>query len=183
MAGVEIVGEADNGEAALRQIAEQTPDLVLLDLQMPEMGGLEVARGLQHGSHMPALVFVTAYDQFAIQAFEAGAIDYLLKPVGQERRIEAVERARRNGGRDAAEKLSYLLEMTDLLAAARPRKVVGKIGEEYFVLDSDEVFAFQAEGDIVWIFTARKKYVATMTLKALEERLGPSRFPRIHRMP
>jgi DNA-binding LytR/AlgR family response regulator len=126
-------------------------------------------------------VFVTAYDQFAIKAFEAGAVDYLLKPVGQERLIEAVERARRTGGRDAAEKLSYLLEMTDLLAAARPRKIVGKIGEEYFVLDSDEVFAFQAEGDIVWIFTARKKYIATMTLKALEERLGLSRFRRIHR--
>lgn len=186
MTGVEIVGEAGDGQAALRQIVESKPDLVLLDLQMPEMGGLEVARrlqplGLQHGSHIPLIVFVTAYDQFAIKAFEAGAIDYLLKPVRQERLLEAVERARRTGGRDAAEKLSYLLEMTDLLAAARPRKIVGKIREEYFVLDSDEVFAFQAEGDIVWIFTARKKYVATMTLKALEERLGASRFRRIHR--
>jgi DNA-binding LytR/AlgR family response regulator len=181
MSSVEIVGEAANGEAALRQIAESKPDLVLLDLQMPEMGGLEVARRLQQGPPTPALVFVTAYDQFAIKAFEAGAVDYLLKPVRQERLVEAVERARRTGGRDAAEKLSYLLEMTDLLAAARPRKIVGKIGEEYFVLDSDEVFAFQAEGDIVWIFTARKKYVATMTLKVLEERLGTSRFRRIHR--
>src|SRR5579862_4059597 len=92
--GVEIVGEADNGKKALDQIAEQKPDLVLLDLQMPTMGGLDVVRNLKHGPHMPVIVVVTAYDKFAIEAFEAGAIDYLLKPVGQERLTEAVGRAK-----------------------------------------------------------------------------------------
>ena len=72
--GVEIVGEADNGKKALDQIAEQKPDLVLLDLQMPTMGGLDVVRKLKDGAHMPVIVVVTAYDEFAIQAFEAGAI-------------------------------------------------------------------------------------------------------------
>src|SRR5450631_241252 len=71
---IEIIGEADNGKKALDQIAEHKPDLVLLDLQMPTMGGLELVRSLQHGSHMPVIVVVTAYDKFAIQAFEAGAI-------------------------------------------------------------------------------------------------------------
>lgn len=181
MEGVEIVGEADNGEAALDQITERKPDLVLLDLQMPQMGGLEVVRRLKHGLHMPVIVIVTAYDKYALQAFEAGAVDYLLKPVGQQRLKEAVERARRVGGREAAEKLARLQELSGPTPAAHPRKIVGKVGEEYYLLGSDEVFAFQAEGDVVWIFTAKRKYIATMTLKALEERLGASGFRRIHR--
>src|SRR5450755_4206210 len=85
MPNVQIVGEADNGPEALAQIQRHRPDLVLLDLQMPLMSGLEVVRNLQHGPHMPVVVIVTAYDNYAIQAFEAGAIDYLLKPVGQQR--------------------------------------------------------------------------------------------------
>ena len=80
-----MVGEADNGAAALEQIAGHRPDLVLLDLQMPEMGGFEVIRKIRRGTHMPVIVIVTAYDKYALEAFEAGAIDYLLKPVGQER--------------------------------------------------------------------------------------------------
>jgi two-component system, LytTR family, response regulator len=181
MTDVEVVGEADNGVVALDQIAECKPDLVLLDLQMPGMGGLEVVRKLEHGAHMPVIIIVTAYDKYALQAFEAGAVDYLLKPVGQQRLVDAVERARRVGGREAAEKLAHLQEILDLSSGVRQKKIVGKVGEEYFLLDSDEVFAFQAEGDIVWIFTLQKKYVATMTLKALEERLGNSSFRRIHR--
>ena len=101
--GVEIVGEAENGVVALKKISEHHPDLVLLDLQMPGMGGLEVVRSLRHGAHMPVIVIVTAYDQYALQAFEAGAIDYLLKPVGEARLADAVERARRVTGREAAE--------------------------------------------------------------------------------
>ena len=81
--------------SALEKISADHPDLVLLDLQMPEMGGLEVVRNLRSGTHMPVIVIVTAYDKYALQAFEAGAIDYLLKPVSAERLAEAVERARR----------------------------------------------------------------------------------------
>src|SRR5580658_2155286 len=93
--GVEVIGDADNGAAALEEIQRHQPDLVLLDLQMPLMGGLDVVRSLKRGTHMPVIVIVTAYDSFAIQAFEAGAVDYLLKPVGQERLSQAVERAKR----------------------------------------------------------------------------------------
>ena len=91
---VVIVGEAENGRQALQQIAELQPDLVLLDLQMPVMGGFEVVRKLG-GGHLPVVVIVTAFDQHAIEAFEAGAVDYLLKPVGEERLRKAVERAGR----------------------------------------------------------------------------------------
>src|SRR5205807_9592716 len=110
---VEIVAEADSGATALEQIALHQPDLVLLDLQMPAMGGLDVVRRLKQGSHIPVIVIVTAFDQFAIKAFEAGAIDYLLKPVGQERLAEAVERAKRLTSRDAVERVAQIQEIAE----------------------------------------------------------------------
>src|ERR1700722_20893254 len=82
---VGVIGEADNGAVALEKISADHPDLVLLDLQMPVMGGLEVVRNLRHGTHMPVIVMITAYDQYALEAFEAGAIDYLLKPAAERR--------------------------------------------------------------------------------------------------
>jgi two-component system LytT family response regulator len=178
---VEVVGEADNGTEALDKIAACHPDLVLLDLQMPGMGGLEVVRKLKNGPSMPVIVIVTAYDKYALQAFDAGAIDYLLKPVGQDRLAEAVERAKRVTGREAAEKVAQLQEIAEPFGAARTRRIVGRVGEEYFLLSADEIYAFQAEGDLVWIITAKRKYLATQTLKVLQERLKSTSFRRIHR--
>lgn len=191
---VEIVGEADNGNSALASILTCRPDLVLLDLEMPLMGGLEVVRQLKASPHMPVIVIVTAYDSYAIQAFDAGAVDYLLKPVAQARLAEAIDRARRVNQKDAAEKLAQLQEVAEQRAAAphppapdsspsssAARKVVGRIGEEYFLLNASEISAFQAEGDIVWIFANKHKYMATQTLKVLEERLSSLAFRRIHR--
>lgn len=94
-----IVGEAENGKQALQQIADLQPDLVFLDLQMPVMGGLEVVRKLG-GGHVPVIVIVTAFDQHAIEAFEAGAVDYLLKPVSEARLQKAVDRALSLQGRE-----------------------------------------------------------------------------------
>lgn len=178
---VEIVSEADSGAAALEDIAQLKPDLVFLDLQMPTMSGFEVVRRLNHESRVPVIVIVTAYDQYAIKAFEAGAVDYLLKPVGQERLAAAVERARRLTGREAAERVAQLQEIAEPAGGQPAKKVVGRVGEEYFLLSGDEVYAFQAEGDLVWIITAKRKYLATQTLKVLEERLRNSSFRRIHR--
>jgi len=178
---VEVIGEADNGAVALEKISADRPDLVLLDLQMPEMGGLEVVRKLKRGTRMPAIVIVTAYDQYALQAFEAGAIDYLLKPVGAQRLAEALERAKRLTAREAAERLAQLQEIADQPKIPQARRIVGRIGEEYFLLSADEIYAFQAEGDIVWIITAKKKYLATQTLKVLDQRLRSTSFRRIHR--
>jgi two-component system, LytTR family, response regulator len=178
---VEVIGEAHDGATALEKISEAHPDLVLLDLQMPVMSGLEVVRNLRHGTHMPVIVIVTAYDKYAIQAFEAGAIDYLLKPVGAERLAEAVERAKRLTAREAVERLAQLQEVADQPASPQSRRIVGKIGEEYFLLSVSEIYAFQADGDIVWIITAKKKYLATQTLKVLDQRLKNTSFRRIHR--
>src|ERR1700735_4787123 len=144
---VEVIGEADNGALALEKISADHPDLVLLDLQMPVMGGLEVVRNLKRGTHMPVIVIVTAYDKYALQAFDAGAIDYLLKPVGGERLAEAVERARRLTERETAEKLAHLQEITDKPAGVQTRRIVGKVGDEYFLLNTDEIFVFQAAGE------------------------------------
>jgi DNA-binding LytR/AlgR family response regulator len=176
-----VIGEAADGVSALEKIGSHQPDLVLLDLEMPAMGGLDVVRKLKHGKHLPVIVIVTAYDQHALRAFEAGAIDYLLKPVGQERLSQAVERARRVTGRQAIEQIGQLQEIADPQAGTRTRRIVGKVGEEYFLLSASEIYAFQAEGDLVWIITAKRKYLATQTLKELELRLKNGSFRRIHR--
>ena len=182
--GVEVVGEADNGEAALRQISALEPDVVFLDVQMPAMGGFEVLAHLT-GGHLPAVVMVTAFDQYALRAFEAGAADYLLKPVSQARLQKAVERARwlRQNPRVLAENLANLQQIAPSASPAdsRPRKIIGKAGDEYFLLNPDEVLAFQASGDLVWIVTAKQRYLATQNLKALEERFSTGSFRRIHR--
>jgi two-component system, LytTR family, response regulator len=178
---VEIVGEADNGAAALDQITLHEPDLVLLDLQMPVMGGLDVVRRLKHAKRVPAIVIVTAYDQFAIHAFEAGAIDYLLKPISQERLADAVGRAKRMNARETAERVARIHDIAEPAAVTRSRKIVGRAGEEYILLSTDEVYAFQAAGDVVWIITAKNKYLATQSLKVLQERLRDTSFRRFHR--
>jgi two-component system, LytTR family, response regulator len=181
---VEVVGEADNGEIALATISSLQPDLVFLDVQMPSMSGFELLDHL-NGGHMPAIVMVTAYDEHAIRAFDAGAIDYLLKPVSQQRLLHAVERAKRISGSplQVAESLAQLQDLSPTAKQTSPRvrKIVGRLGEEYFLLSPAEVHAFQAEGDTTYISTASQRYVATQNLRALEERLQNTSFRRIHR--
>ncbi len=173
---VVVVGEAENGQQALEQIAEIHPDLVFLDLRMPVMGGLEVVGRLQ-GGHLPVIVIVTAYDQYAIEAFEAGAIDYLLKPVSAARLQKTVERARglHDNPRENAEKVAEIAD------APINRKVVARRGEEYLLLAFEEVLAFQAEGEVVWIITAKDRLLATQTLRTIEGRLQHMQFQRVHR--
>jgi len=174
---IQIVGEAEDGGEALRQIALLQPDLVFLDLQMPGLGGFDVVRNLK-GGRLPIIVIVTAFDQHAIEAFEAGAVDYLLKPVNEARLRKAVERAAALQGKplQVAEHVANIAS-TDQAG----RKIVGRAGEEYFLLDPDEVLAFQAEGELVWIVTAKRRLLAAHSLKALETRLGPTPFHRVHR--
>lgn len=181
-ADVEIVAEAENGRIALDLISAHHPDLVFLDLEMPVMTGFEMI-GQLHGPP-PVIVIVTAYDQHAIRAFEAGAIDYLLKPVSQARLAQSLERAKKLARSPAqvAERIAQLQALAPVSAeGGQIRKVVGKLGEEYFLLNVDEVLAFQAEGDLTWILTPKQKYLSTQTLRAIEERLRNTMFRRIHR--
>jgi DNA-binding LytR/AlgR family response regulator len=188
--GIDVVGEADSGPAALDQIATLLPDLVFLDLQMPEMGGFEVIRRLRGGAHLPVIVVVTAYDQYAIRAFDEGAIDYLLKPVGEPRLIQTLDRARRLLGSRAAnaEHVAQLQEIASsppsrasAPPSSRPRKIVGRLGDEYFLLSTNEVLAFQADGELVWIITAKQRYLATKSLTRIQSKLEGTTFRRIHR--
>ena len=179
---VAIVGEAENGKQALQQIAALKPDLVFLDLQMPIMGGFEVVQKLS-GGYLPIIVIVTAFDQHAIEAFEAGAVDYLLKPVGEQRLRKAIERAKKLHKNP----LDVANEVAKIAAASAPpnsvsgRKIVGRHGGEYFLLDPDEILAFQAEGELVWIITAKQRFLATQTLRVIEDRLKGQQFERVHR--
>lgn len=176
--GIEGVGEAESGPAALVEIAALRPHLVFLDIQMPLLSGFELLNQLD-GGHLPVIVMVTAFDQHAIRAFEAGAIDYLLKPVGPERLRQALDRASQICGhpKQIAENIAHLQQ----LAPVSQKKIVGRAGHEYFLLNPDEVLAFHASGDTVTIVTEKQRYRATQTLRALEERLTRSSFRRIHR--
>ena len=179
---IAIVGEAANGKEALQQIGKLQPDLIFLDLQMPVMSGFEVVRGLS-GTSLPIIVIVTAYDQHAIQAFEAGAIDYLLKPVSEARLLKAVERARRlstNPG-EIADQAAKIASVSTPSSPVGSRRVVGRSGSDYVLLDANEVLAFQAERELVWIVTSRQRLLATQSLRAIEHRLGEPQFLRVHR--
>ena len=179
---VKVVGEASNGKEALLKIAELQPNLVFLDLQMPVMSGFDVIQNMR-GLPRPAVVIVTAFDQHAIQAFEAGAIDYLLKPVHTARLTKAVERAEAllQKPLGVANNLAKLAASTETLNPSGGRKIVGKSGDEYYILDPSDVLAFQAERELVWIVTARQRLLATQSLSAIESHLGDPQFQRIHR--
>jgi DNA-binding LytR/AlgR family response regulator len=168
IAGLELAGEASTGAEAISRIFDLRPDLVLLDLQMPELDGLSVVRSLS-GDRTPLIIFVTAYENHALAAFEVGAIDYLLKPVRRERLEKAIEKARR--------------QLKPPLAAPSDtlRKIVGRRGSDLYLLDPAEIVAFQAEGELVHIITTTQRYLSDHSLKALEEKLEPKRFRRIHR--
>jgi two-component system LytT family response regulator len=178
---VHLVGEAADGREAIAMIAKLQPDVVFLDLQMPVMNGFEVVRNLG-GPNLPVIVIVTAFDQHAIQAFEAGAVDYLVKPVGEARLRTSVERARALLDRPAeiAARVDQIVS-TQPAEPARHRKVVGRSGEEYFLLDLDEVLAFQAERELVWIITAKQRLLAAQSLKTIGQRLAGPQFQRVHR--
>src|SRR5580658_7944579 len=127
---VAVAGEAEDGVAALAAIQELRPDLVFLDLQMPGLGGVEVIRRLRSRGHIPVIVIVTAWDQYAIQAFASGAIDYQLKPVGQERLAQAIERAARicHNPVVTAEQFANLREIAEATHTRPVRRIVAKSG-------------------------------------------------------
>ena len=167
IASLEIVGEASTGAEALARILELKPDVVLLDLQMPELDGLAVVRSLR-SERKPLIIFVTAYERHAAEAFEVDAIDYLLKPVRHERLERAIAKAERQ------------LRAAPANAEA-PRKIVGRRGTDMYLVDPAEIIAFQAEGELVHLITTTQRFLSEHSLKALEEKLDAPRFRRIHR--
>jgi len=170
--GVELVAEAADGREALHACAEHTPDLVLLDIAMPGIDGLEAARHLAAFEPRPAVVFCTAFDAHALSAFEAAAIDYLVKPVRPERLAAAIERARTfAAGREHAEPPQSEQNRTHLCARLR-----GSLR----LIPVEDVHYLQAEEKYVVVHHARGEDLIEESLKSLEEEFG-ERFIRIHR--
>lgn len=182
-AQVEIVGESVNGREALEAIRAVAPDLVFLDVQMPELGGFEVLAQLPPG-RIPYVIFVTAYDQYAVRAFEVNALDYLLKPFDQDRFNSSWQRARtrilqeRNGGMD--QRILALLE--DLKAGNKYlERLVIKAGGRIYFLDINDIDWIEAEGNYVSVHSAKKTHLLRETISSLESQLDPKKFVRIHR--
>lgn len=180
--GIAIVGEAADGAEALRRIEELRPDAVLLDLHMPGLDGLQVTRSLD-APQAPAVIFVTAHPRHALEAFDAGAVDYLMKPVRKERLDAALAKAQ-NLLAGRVRSAPPPADAPAGRAAAPPselRRIAGRLGADIHLIDLSEVIAFQAEGDVVYILATSGRYYAGHTLKALEERLPATRFRRVHR--
>jgi DNA-binding LytR/AlgR family response regulator len=177
-----VIGEAADGLQAIERIESLRPDIVFLDVQMPVCDGFCVLAQLK-GPLPRAIIFVTAYDQYAIRAFEHGAADYLVKPVRSERFQQALERARHlcHSPAEAAQRVAGVVDSVQISPNKQPSKIVGRKGQDYFLLDLAEVDLFRAEGEIVWIFAGEKKYMATETLRNIEKRLAGTPFRRVHR--
>jgi len=179
-AGVAIVADCANGFEAVKAVSELKPDLVLLDVQMPKLDGFEVLELL--GRDQP-VIFITAYDQYALKAFEVHAVDYLLKPFSAERFQEAIARARE---RLRAKSLPALDDLDKFISDARPRtgpagRVLIRDGAHVHVLPVDKIDYVEAQDDYVAFKSEGKQYLKDQTLSAVEEALDPSRFVRIHR--
>jgi len=176
--GVAILGQAENGKTAIDMINTLRPDLVLLDIQMPGCDGFEVVRRLS--PLPPAVIFVTAFDQYALRAFDAGAADYLLKPIRQGRLRAAIDKARA-ALRHPVETAEALARTMEAAGPAGRKRVLGRKGDEYFLLDLDDVLAFRADGELMWIITTQGRYLANQTLQKLADRFEGTQFRRIHR--
>ena len=176
-ADVEIAGEAANGLEAVDAIRSLAPSLVLLDVQMPGMDGFEVVETIGPGA-MPPVVFVTAYDEFALRAFDIEAVDYVLKPVRKERLAAALERAVRRAAQPEA--VGRVLETVRPGPRPLTRLVVRK-GERLLFVELADVVRLLADGNYVNVETAAAAYQIRDTLQRLETRLDPERFARIHR--
>jgi len=196
--GVAIVGQCRNGREALAAVTDSSPDLMFLDIQMPGMDGFDVLRKMS-GSNMPIVVFVTAFDEYAIRAFDANALDYLLKPINDERLVEAVERARialddREAHTHRSRLLKFICELTGkeltldkaLVEADRdgpqfPRRLAIQDGRQTNCVDVDSIDWVDAAGDYMCVHVNGEIFVLRGTMKRLEELLDPATFVRIHR--
>lgn len=180
---VEVVAEAATGIGAVAAIRDEAPDLVFLDVQMPGLNGIEVVEAIGV-DEMPAVVFVTAFDRYAMAAFEVEAADYLLKPFDEARFRKALERVRRRLGQDARSASPSHLER--VLAKAGPtrgyvQRLVSAERGRVRLVAVREVYRFSAEGNYARVFTVDRQCLVRRSLTQLEERLDPGRFARIHR--
>jgi two-component system LytT family response regulator len=176
---IELFGEYSDGFSGLKAINEQKPDLVLLDIQMPKLTGFEV---LELAEHKPFIIFTTAYDQYAIKAFESNATDYLLKPFTRERFAEAIKKATEKFSNKINDenKIISVLKTIDEKPEIIDRIAV-RSGSKIHVIPADEMIYLEADGDYVKIHTKEGSFLKEKTMKYFETHLDPKKFIRIHR--
>lgn len=170
---IEIIGEAANGFEGLKLINELKPDLIFLDVQMPKLTGFELLELLD--GHVPQIIFCTAYDEYALKAFEHNAVDYLLKPFAKERLMEAIKKVTSVG------KQREELPHKSLSIPETTERIVVKDGSEISIIPVDDVHYIEAQNDYVDIFTTNGKFLKKQTMSHYEETLPANRFVRIHR--
>jgi len=192
---INIIAQCANGSDAIRAILSLKPDLVFLDIKMPKVNGFDVVNAVGI-THMPPVIFLTAYDEYAIEAFKSHAIDYLLKPIDNERFKESVSHAReqilKNKISQRSEQLTQLLSQTQGLTNSttsnepcsttvnNERLVIRSNGHVY-LLKAEEIYWVEAEGDYVSVHTPKKSHLVRETMKNMEQRLGEQGFQRVHR--
>jgi len=177
---VTIVGESPDGASALRAIALENPDMVFLDVQMPELDGFEVVQSIPPGD-LPGIVFVTAFDRYALRAFDVHAIDYLLKPFTRERFRTALARARdRLKRRHGDSGLDVLVEQ---LRELRPyqKRVAIRIGDRFIIVPWHDVDWIEAADNYVKLHAGPREYLLRETLASIQKQLDPAMFARVHR--
>jgi len=181
---VQVVGERGDGPSALEAYRELAPDVVFLDIQMPGLSGLEVAETWRNEGSLPVIVFVTAFDQFALEAFRLNALDYLTKPIDPERFSESMGRVREllkpQNRSDLDRRLQAMLELHERRQAVRPHLVVRE-HERYILVPTTEIQAIEATGNYVCLHCERAQHILRGTLSALEAKLDPEQFLRTHR--
>jgi two-component system, LytTR family, response regulator len=177
-ADVDVVGEADDGLQAAEKIAELTPDLVLLDIQMPGASGLDVAASL--GKPRPAVIFCTAYDQYAVDAFELSALDYLLKPVNRARLAAALDRVRASAYANAPARDRAIEQLTQASGMA-PTRFLARRGSRFRVVPAQEVVAFIFVDGITHLLTTTEQLSMQPTLASLARRLDAENFFQVSR--
>ena len=182
-AEVEIVGDCASGEQALAIIRDREPDLVFLDIQMPEMDGFSVLKAVAP-DRMPFIIFVTAYDQYALRAFEFYALDYLLKPFDRRRFEKAMQRARerilKEKGDEMNQRTIALLEEIKARSHHLGRLVI-KAGGRVFFIKTEEIDWIEAEGKYVRLHVGKESHLLREAISSLEAQLDPEKFLRIHR--
>ena len=177
---VQIVGEAGDGATALDRIREVSPDLVFLDVQMPDMNGFDVVAALEPNER-PMVVFVTAYDQYAVRAFDISACDYLLKPFDEERLANTMERVLARPGSPAGAGSDELRRLLAHLRGPTPDQVVVKTDGRHLFLRADDIEWIEANGKDVRVHASGSSILVRETMNGLERRLDPGRFVRVHR--
>jgi len=176
LGGWQVAGEAKDGLDAREKIAALAPDVVLLDIRMPGLDGLSLVR--EDGARLPPIIFTTAFDEYAVEAFDAEAVDYLLKPVEPDRLHRALERARRRGGEIGAAQMERLLNR---LQPPEPSPLAARRGDTVFFFDPRRITSLHAEDDYVAFVIRDRKYLLDESLRDLEQRLVDFDYLRVHR--